>query len=242
MAHDEVKAPRERRHDANHRRILGIAMKMVEEGGFDALSVNKLAEAADYTPGALYRYFASKDALLAALVAQCLGDVQSFLAAAEQRLPERASPLARVFVLVRGYRAFARLRPERFSLLAMTLAHPRILLPERADAEPVMGVMVGALEPLARALGLSASAGLLAEGDVVERAVCLFGLLQGILQLHKQARLAPTILDLDRLTTRGARSLLIGWGAKARTVDAAIERALGLGDLDSLARLEGAQS
>ena len=232
MLHVEPKAPRERRHDANHRRIVSIAMRMVEAGGLEALSINKLAEAADYTPGALYRYFASKDALLSELVGQCIGDVRLFLTTAETLLPERASPFAHVFVLVRGYHAFARLRPERFALLAMTLAHPRVLLPKAEDAEPVMGVMVGALEPLARSLGAAAEAGLLSEGDVAERTICLFALLQGVLQLHKQARLAPQILDLDRLTTRGARSLLIGWGAKPRTVDAAIEKAVAAGDVD----------
>ncbi len=207
-------------------------MRMVEEGGLEALSINKLAEAADYTPGALYRYFASKDALLSELVGQCLEDVTRFLTTAESVLPERASPFARVFVLVRAYRAFARARPERFALLAMTLAHPRVLLPKSEDSTPVMGIMVGALEPLARALGGAADAGLLAEGDVAERTVCLFALLQGVLQLHKQARLAPQILDLDRLTMRGTRALLVGWGAKPRTVDASIERAVELGEVD----------
>ena len=47
-------------------------MEMVVEGGFDTLSVNKLAAACDYTPGALYRYFRSKDALMIALVARAI--------------------------------------------------------------------------------------------------------------------------------------------------------------------------
>ncbi|HEY5935685.1 MAG TPA: hypothetical protein VIU61_13640, partial [Kofleriaceae bacterium] len=62
-------------------------------------------------------------------------------------------------------------------------------------------------------------------GDASERAVCIYALLQGVLLLHKQARYAPQVLDLDRLATRGTRSLLLGWGAVARTVDAAIARA-----------------
>ena len=99
MSQREVKAPRERRRDSNQRRILALAMEMIESAGIDALSMNKLAEAADYTPGALYRYFASKDALLAALVGECLDDVRRSLDEAESSLPERASPLARVFVL-----------------------------------------------------------------------------------------------------------------------------------------------
>ncbi len=232
MLHEETKAPRERRHDANQRRIVATAMRMVEEGGLDALSMNKLAEAVDYTPGALYRYFASKDALLAELVRACLEDVRRSLTTAEQALPERASPFARVFVLVRAYRAFARLRPERFALLSSTMTHPKVLLPRAADAEPVMAVMVASLEPLSRALSDAAAAGLVAEGDVPERVLCTFALLQGVLQLQKQARLAPALLDVDRLATRGVRTLLVGWGAKPKTVESAIERALAVDDLD----------
>lgn len=198
---------------------------MVEESGLEALSMNKLAEAADYTPGALYRYFASKDALVAELVGTCLGDVGRYLERALSALPDRASPLARVFVLTRAYRLFAREEPGRFALLAMSLAHPRVLLPRATEAEPVMAVVVGALAPLGAALEAARETGLLHEGDVAERVITTFALLQGVLMLHKQTRLAPDVLDLDRLATNGVRSLLLGWGAKPRTVDAAIDRA-----------------
>ena len=63
-------------------------------------------------------------------------------------------------------------------------------------------------------------------------------MLQGVLQLQKQARYAPRLLDMDRLTARGTRSLVLGWGAKPRTVDAAIARVAALGDLSQ--RLGGA--
>ena len=57
--------PRARRRDANLARILDAAMELVAGGGLEALSMGRLAAAVDYTPGALYRYFPSKDALLA---------------------------------------------------------------------------------------------------------------------------------------------------------------------------------
>lgn len=232
MIHEAVrKAPRARRHEANLRRILDAALQIVAAGGLDALSMNKLAEAVDYTPGALYRYFPSKDALLSELVTQILEDLGALLARAEARLPPKASPLARVLALVAGYRAFARLEPHRFGLLAMMMADPRILLAERADAEPVAGRMLQALRPLAAAIAAAIAAGLLSAGDVPERTLCVFALLQGVLQLSKRAAWAPALLDVDRLTVRGVRALLLGWGARPRTVDAAAEKVAALGDL-----------
>lgn len=213
-------------------------MAMVADGGLEALSMTRLADAVDYTPGALYRYFDSKDALLSKLVARILEDLGAVLGRAVSRLPDQASPFARVFALERGYRTFARLEPHRFGLLAMTMAAPRVLLQAPKDAAPVVHVMLAAMQPLADALGAAAVAELLDAGDVAERTICVFALLQGILLLHKQARYAPQILDIDRLATRGTRSLLLGWGANPRTVDAAIARVAKLGNLSQ--PIEGA--
>jgi AcrR family transcriptional regulator len=230
VIHEKLRTPRARRHDANVTRILEAAMDLVAEGGLEALSMARLAAAVDYTPGALYRYFSSKDALLAQLVSQVLEEAQGFLTRAEAALPQGSFPLTRVFALAHGYRAFARARPHSFGLLAMTMAEPRVLLPEVAHAEPVTQRVLATLEVLARALGDAATAGQLDEGDVAERTLCLFATLQGLLQLHKQARFAPGVLELDRLVPTGTRALLIGWGAKARAVDAALEKASALKD------------
>lgn len=222
--------PRARRHDRNLHRILGVAMDMVAAGGLDALSVHKLAEAVDYTPGALYRYVGSKDALLARLVAQILADVRQHLDAAVAALSSRASSLARVFALAKGYRSFALREPHRFGLLAMTMAEPRVLLTAAEDAEPIAGLAVAAMAPLAAALEAATREGQLPAGNVPERALCLFALLQGLLQMHKQSRLAPELIDTGRLVVRGTRALVVGWGARPRAVDAAIARVAALGD------------
>jgi AcrR family transcriptional regulator len=226
MVHE---TPRRRRHDANLGRILEGAMELIVTGGLEALSMARLAEAVDYTAGALYRYFPSKDALLAALVAQVLDEVQGSLAKAEAALPKGAFPLTRVFALAGGYRAFARERPHAFALLAMTMAEPKVLL-SGPSAEPVTTRVIATLELLAQALGDAEAQGQLEPGDVTERTLCLFATLQGLLMLHKQARFAPAVLDFERLVPAATRTLLLGWGAKARAADAALEKCLSTGD------------
>ncbi len=221
LSSTERRTPRELRHEDNERRILDAAVQLVADGGFDGLSMSRLAEAVGFTPGALYRYIGSKDALLAKILEAALADVRTSLDGAVSRLPEGASPLAVVLALALGYRTFARERPHQFGLLAMSMAEPRVLLREPEDAAGVIQRMVAALSPLSEALESAASAGRLGPGDVPERTICLFALLQGVLQLHKQARHARALLDLDRLTTSGVSTLLLGWGARRADIEVA---------------------
>jgi AcrR family transcriptional regulator len=216
--------PRERRHDANLGRILDAAFELIAAGGLEGLSMARLADAVDYTPGALYRYVDSKDALLAQVVQRILADARVALDAAVAGLPPRASPLARVVALARAYRELARREPHRIGLLAIAMAEPRILLADAAHAQLVAASVIAALQPLADALGAAAAAGLLSPGDAVERTLCLFAMLHGLLQLPKLSRAAPRPLDVDRLAVAGTRALLIGWGGGPRTVDATLAR------------------
>lgn len=222
MIHESTQTPRARRHDANLSRILEAALQMVAADGFGVLSMTKLAKAVDYTPGALYRYFGSKDALLSSMVARILEDLRVHL---EQAAAAHSEPLARVFALVHRYRAFAKHEPHRFGLLAMTMAEPRVLLPKDEDAAPVVVIMMATLQPLAGALSDAVAAGELDDGEGSQRTICLFGMLQGILQLHKQARYAPGVLDIDLLAVEGTRALLAGWGAKPAALHAAAQAA-----------------
>jgi AcrR family transcriptional regulator len=212
--------PRERRHGNNLARITETAMRLVEEGGLEALSIHKLAAAVDYTPGALYRYFDSKDALLAALVMRVLEDVRAHVG----EIAVETSALGRVAAMVHGYRTFARKEPRRFGLLAVSLADPRLLLVDAQTAGPVAAAAIAIMQPLATALADAERAGQLEAGDAAKRTLLLFGLMQGVLQLRKQSRFAPTGFDAGRLVVEGARALLVGWGGKPRAVDAAFEK------------------
>lgn len=220
MLHTSEIRPRARRRDQNLRRILDKALELVLADGLESLSIQKLAAAVDYTPGALYRYFDSKAAILAQLVLRVLEDLRTYLDGALAVLPPAAPALARVLVLVRAYRAFARREPRRFGLLSITLADPRVLLAQAADADPVALEMVAGLQALANALDGAAEEGALSPGDATERTLCLFALLQGVSLFQKQARYAPDALDVERLALAGSRSLLVGWGADAAALAA----------------------
>ena len=214
-------APRARRRDANLGRILDAAARLVANDGLDALSMARLAEAADYTPGALYRYVDSKDALLALLVRRILDDLRGELAAAVAALPP-SSPLERIAAMVRAHRELVAREPHRYGVLAIALATPRVLLPTPAHAAPVTAAVIATLQPLADALIAAASAGQLDAGDPVARTLALFVMLHGLAQLPKLTHHAPGAFDVDRIVRAATRALLIGWGGRPARVDAAL--------------------
>lgn len=193
---------------------------MVSQKGVDGLSLHKLAKAVDYTPGALYRYFASKDALLAALVEVVIHDLAADLGALLRSLPD-AGPLTRVLAISRAYRRYASAAAGRFGLLTRLASDPRFLIADHDEAMRVMTAMIAGLSPLADALGAAAAAGLIEPGDASERTLMWFAALQGTLQLRKQAARVPKIIHAERLEASLERTLLRGLGATPEAVLAA---------------------
>lgn len=139
---------------------LDRAAQLAADGGTGQLSLRALAGALSVSPAALYRHFADKDALLAALAQRALAALDAALRAALARAPA-ADPAARLLALGRGYLDFAQAHPDAFRIvfelrhapLAATAAgSPFALLgevvaalaPPRADAERVQRAALGA--------------------------------------------------------------------------------------------------
>lgn len=227
-AANELK-PRQRRRRANLRRILDAAAVMVAEDGFAGLTMGRLAAAVDYTPGALYRYFASKDVIIATLASRVIEDLGAAIRAAIEEAGE-PSPLTRVVLALDVYRRFSGDAPHRFALLSKLMAEPQIILPDAAHSQPVMASMIVALGPIADAYREAAESGALRPGDERERALVTFTSVQGTLQMRKRASLAPELLDIERMTGTLIRALLVGWGADEGAVEASIAEVAALGE------------
>ncbi len=91
------------------------ALAQVAEAGADALSLSAIARAMGMSGPALYRYFASRDALLAVLVADAYGDLADALEQAAAGARRRA-PAARVRAVCDAYRDWALAQPHRYRL------------------------------------------------------------------------------------------------------------------------------
>lgn len=96
-------------------RILAAAVEQVEQQGLRGLSLRTLAGSLGLTPNALYRYFADRAALEAALA----GEVARLLHLAMQRAVKRGSPEQAIRSIARVYLDFARKRPRLYELLLL---------------------------------------------------------------------------------------------------------------------------
>lgn len=109
---------RAQRHCDTEERILAAARGLLlERATIDTLSMREVARRADFTPGALYRYFDDRQHLIEALFTDALGRLGAYLEAAGGRPgPERLTELGL------AYLRFGRERPELLTLIFQTPA------------------------------------------------------------------------------------------------------------------------
>lgn len=204
---------RAERHEQTLAKILATAMETVVTRGFSALSMNKLAAEVGFTPGALYRYFTGKDALLAALLGDVVSEVGARIARAIADPGDAEDdPIGALTRAAWVWRDYARQHPHRFGLVAAVLATPQLVIEDEDHAMRSIAVTLTALAPIGRCFERAASLGLLAPGDPRERTLLFFAGLHGVLSLRKQAERAPDQLDLDHLYRAMLATLLSGFG------------------------------
>ncbi|GAA3370938.1 TetR family transcriptional regulator [Streptomyces sannanensis] len=99
-------SPLTERQEARRRRILDASAELACRGGFDAVQMREVAEAAGVALGTLYRYFPSKIHLLVATMQDQLAQMQTTL---RKRPPAGETPAERVTeTLMRAFRALQR--------------------------------------------------------------------------------------------------------------------------------------
>ncbi|OEJ96469.1 TetR family transcriptional regulator [Streptomyces thermolilacinus] len=98
--------PLTERQEARRRRILHASARLAGRGGFDAVQMREVAEAAEVALGTLYRYFPSKVRLLVATMQDQLDGLHATL---RKRPPAGESAAERVAeTLMRAFRALQR--------------------------------------------------------------------------------------------------------------------------------------
>ncbi|MFP5255626.1 MAG: TetR family transcriptional regulator [Acidimicrobiia bacterium] len=79
-------------------RVLQAALQLGTEGGYDAVQMRDVAATAGVALGTIYRYFPSKDALLAAAMVEWMHDLERRL---DRRGPQGATTAERVYDVLR---------------------------------------------------------------------------------------------------------------------------------------------
>ncbi len=154
MSVDSVAGPPTRRERQRRQTLAEIKTRAVDQvaaGGAESVSLNAIARAMGMSPAALYRYFASRDALLAELVADAYGSLADALTQAAARAGGDPGALAAV---AHAYRDWALAHPNSYRLIFQTPSGSGLdLEPERivAAAQRSMDVILSALSGAAGA-------------------------------------------------------------------------------------------
>jgi AcrR family transcriptional regulator len=98
---------RDRRHRDTREEILGVARELLLEVGPEAISLRQVARRADFSPAALYNYFASRDEILGSLFAESFEKLNICL----ERVPTDLPFKTRVVELGMAYLDFGRENP-----------------------------------------------------------------------------------------------------------------------------------
>lgn len=112
-----TKKRRERDKEAMRRRILDAAKRLFVKEGFDNVTMRRIAGEIEYSPAAIYRYFASKREILSVLREEGFA---RFVARQREREAAYPDAMQRMREGGRGYLRFALSEPEYYHLMFST--------------------------------------------------------------------------------------------------------------------------
>jgi TetR/AcrR family transcriptional regulator, cholesterol catabolism regulator len=114
-----------RSQKARRTRVIAAAMELAGEGGYDAVQMRDVAERADVALGTIYRYFASKDQLLAAALVEWAEELRSQVSQRPLRAEDPSGRL--VELLGRATRTMQRSRALTAAVIsALTSGDPGV--------------------------------------------------------------------------------------------------------------------
>jgi AcrR family transcriptional regulator len=141
-----ITRPLSREQQARRQRVIDAAMELAIEGGYEAVQMRDVATKAQVAMGTVYRYFFSKDHLLAATLVHWIEQLDARLA---ESPPEQGSPAERVIaVLDRALKAMAR-QPNLVAAVLPALASPD---PAAMDCQQQLASLMDRI--ISRAIGI----------------------------------------------------------------------------------------
>lgn len=109
--------PRAYHHGNLREALIEAAVELIERDGLDKLSVREAAKRAGVSPGAPFRHFATKTALLTAVAEQATQRLRTHVEEAVAAASE-APPLARFGAIGHAYIEWARANPTHFRVIS----------------------------------------------------------------------------------------------------------------------------
>jgi AcrR family transcriptional regulator len=186
---------------ATEERIAETALKLLEAGGEDGVSMRRVATAVGITPMAIYHHFADRKALLNFVVDREFTKYSESL----QASPRRGTYESQILTCMDAYIDYAFAHPRIFDYV---FAEPRPgarRFPEdfRARRSPT-------LNPVADLLQKAIEAGYLKQDDVWELAMELWAHTHGYVALYRGGRFDLPEKEFRALVRRSIRRMIHG--------------------------------
>lgn len=143
-------ARRERGRQEMRTAILEAAARLVESDGIDGFTIRAVAQAVGYSPGAMYEYFDSKEAILTALYFGGTDGLGGFCERAVATQPPDAPAADAIMALGHAYRAYALAHPDLYRLVFGGFKTPPEARPVGCDDEDETGGFGALAEVAAR--------------------------------------------------------------------------------------------
>lgn len=109
-----MKVRKQENVDAFRERILETAQLIMKEDGIEGLSIRKITQRLDYTPGIIYHYFKNKDAIIEAIVEQGYHEIMTIL---KKPQPQNETSSIKIANQLRNYMHAMLARSDIFMLL-----------------------------------------------------------------------------------------------------------------------------
>ena len=169
------------RHGNLREALIDAAVQLVEEGGPDNVSMREAAKRAGVSPGAPFRHFSTKTALMTAVAEQAMSRFRAEIADAVEQVTTD-DPIQRFAAVGRAYLRWASRNPTHFQIISSrSLIDWSSSESLRRDNEALRLLMDGALVD-AQARGLLQSDDL-ADTEIAGRAL-VYGLARMVVDGH----------------------------------------------------------
>jgi AcrR family transcriptional regulator len=204
--------------------FLDAGLRIITDEGVEALTMARLAHELDTAVGAVYRYYASKDEMLAAIQGAAVErfhrshdrSVEPVVAAVGERVAESAE-LVRLVVLGRWLCAAAEVFPEEIRLLQVVSARRSSTMRPETAAGLVLPTLA-LLGTVRATIDAAAGTGDLRPGDGLARAIMWLTAFGGVFVADDLEPYVPEVLGGGRLIRRLNADLVVGWGAPVDAV------------------------
>lgn len=208
--------PKNRRRKAQFEKILDMAINIVINQGSEYLTMQNLANKLDFTAGALYRYYSSKDEIISDIQRRCIEEFSNLFDEVNNNVAlilnqNELKPILLIILVSELLGKYSLESPVKFSFLTNLMSDPKVLVNEVESAKVFNSFKILFFKLIA-IFSEAINNKQLHSNNVLELVLVYISSLQGILQLKKLSRIDSNFFNVESLRKNATKSLLIGWG------------------------------